>query len=252
MSRLNINTDAVIGFVNKLEKLSKTTLPRVVKETLNTAALDLKQNTMPKQSAKAFVNRQPNFFKANSNIDFAKNSSNINSLRATVGFISSKLVGSNNYAVKDLEQQENGGTITNKAFIPTNQARKGNNNRGMVKANAQLAKMKQGIVNASKSKGKNDGQRFGNAVRFAGKGGFVMSKVLRGKYAGKKMIWRVNSLNKTKTRAFKLTALYEVEGKRNVKVIPTGFMKKASIQSGDKLSFIFIKEAQKRIDFSRL
>ena len=249
MSRLNINTDAVIGFVNKLEKLSKTALPRVVKETLNEAAQDLKKNTMPKMASKAFVNRNANFFKANSNIDFAKNSSNINSLRATVGFISSKLAGPNNYAVKDLEQQENGGTITNKAFIPTDQARNGGNRNAKLRPNAQLAKLKGKIANANKNKGKSVAQQLFNTARFVKKGGFFIAKTKK----GKQMLFKVDALPTKKNKGnFKLTALYDVEAKRNIKVSPTGFMKKASIQSGDKLNFIFIKEAQKRIDFSRL
>jgi hypothetical protein len=86
---------------------------------LNKAAFDVKQNTMLKSAEASFVKRQPNFFKANSRVEMASGW-DLDKMQATVGFNSSGLKGgSNNHAVEDLEQQERGGTIKSRSFIPT-------------------------------------------------------------------------------------------------------------------------------------
>ncbi|MBL4809315.1 MAG: hypothetical protein JKY43_04565, partial [Phycisphaerales bacterium] len=43
----NVNTDAVVSLTNKLEKLHKSAFPVAVRGTLNSAAFDVKQKSMP-------------------------------------------------------------------------------------------------------------------------------------------------------------------------------------------------------------
>ncbi|KKN42121.1 hypothetical protein LCGC14_0716250, partial [marine sediment metagenome] len=72
MAILNVNTDEVVRYSNKLEKLHRSAFPIAIRGTLNNAAFDVKQKTMPVSAEKEFVNRQPNFFKANSKVNMAK------------------------------------------------------------------------------------------------------------------------------------------------------------------------------------
>ena len=111
----SIDTKASKDFAAKLQQMKASAFPNAVRETLSKAALNVKQKTMPISAKKAFTERQKNFFKANSKVDFAKGK-DIKTMQSEVGFISEKLKGNSNYAVKDLEAQENGGQITNRSF----------------------------------------------------------------------------------------------------------------------------------------
>lgn len=237
---LDINTDAVVDFTNKLEKMHKSAMPVAIRTALNSAAFDVKQNTMPREAKSNFVNRSKNFFKANSKVEQAQGF-NVNTMKATVGFVDKNLVGKSNYAVKDLEQQEQGGKISNKAFIPTKNARGGYANK-MVKAMNRLSSIKN-IVDAKRAKGVNKGQRFIKSAVHAGKGGYVLAEK-----NGNMILWRVNSLKRTSKGAFKLTALYSYKKKRGVKVSKTQFMRTASLESGGKIDQYFRDSAQKQFD----
>jgi hypothetical protein len=84
----DINTKAVVIFTNKLEKFRKSALPAAIRNTLNSAAFDVKQKTMPVSAEKNFVRRKPNFFKANSKVVMAQGRE-VKGLKAIVGFTSS-------------------------------------------------------------------------------------------------------------------------------------------------------------------
>lgn len=235
--QININTDAVIKFTNTLEKLSKSALPNAVRYTLNNAAFDVKQRTMPKNSKAEFINRSPNFFKANSSVEQASGFS-IKSMKATVGFTENKLKGGNNYAVKDLQQQEEGGIIGGKSFIPLRSARQGNSNSGLVRPNARLSKIKS-FVRAGQMRGKNKGQKIIKAVLKAGRGGFVLG--------ANQVLYRVESLRRKKV-IFKLTPLYTYKKNRKVKVKSTDFMKESALKSGARMQTFFKRQAKYQIE----
>jgi hypothetical protein len=237
---LNINTDAVVKFTNTLEKMHKSALPVSIRGAINKAAFNTKQVTMPKIAERTFTNRQPNFFKANSRVEMAKGF-DVKTMKAVVGFTSQSLKGGNNFAVKDLEDQEYGGTIKSKSFIPLDPARSGGKNKPVRPGN-RLASIK-GIVDARKAKGKTQGQRFAQSVAFAGEKGHVLAE-----YRDKIILWRVNSLTRTKKGQFKLTPLYSFKESRSVQVNSTGFMKKASLESAESIEFFFIAEAKKQIE----
>lgn len=237
--QLNVNCRAAIVFADKLESMSKTALPRTVKETLSRAALNVKQKTMPAESGRSFTNRKKNFFKANSSVTFAAMGS-INSMQSEVGFIESKLVGSKNYAVKDLEQQEYGGAIGGKSFIPLDPARSGSSYEKSVRPNLRLSKIK--IVNSRNRKGKNKKIKFINAALAAGPKGFVLGSEMN----GQNMVWRVDSIGAA--NKMKLTPIYDYSKGRKVRVKSTGFMRRASNESASQLNDLFVSEAKKNID----
>lgn len=233
--KLNINSKAVVAHTNRLKKLHRSALPNAIRNTLNEAALDVKKNTMPTLAKNKFTQRQPNFFKANSKVDFAKGY-NINSMKATVGFIEQSLKGSNNYAVKDLEQQEEGGSIQKKSFIPLKQARQGNSNNKLVRSNARLSSIKK-ITNVKNSNVRNKKQAFVKSAIEAGVGGFLLSG---------KTLWKINGFKRN--GKINKTAMYNFKKGRNIHVRPTNFMKKASIESAEKMETMFIKQANKQIE----
>lgn len=246
--QLNINTNACIAFTNKLEKLSRSALPVAVRGALNKAAFDVKMNTMPKKANETFKKRKPNFFKANSRVEMAQGF-NVNSMKSTVGFTSTNLQGANNYAVKDLTQQEDGGLIKGRSFVPLDGARTGGYDTP-VRANARISKLKN-IKNARNSRGKNVKEKFIRAVLAAGKGGYVIS-------GRRQILFKVDSLRsslktniKTKKQSgkfkVKLTPLYKFKKHGKVSVHKTNFMRVASLKAGQSIEKFFEAEAKRQI-----
>lgn len=232
--QLNINTNGTVIFTNKLEKLKKSALPNAIRNTLNKAAFDVKQRTMPKTANETFVNRQPNFFKANSRVEMAKGF-DINSMQSTVGFIETNLKGQNNFAVSDLEQQEQGGMIKKRAFIPIKTARSGGDSKPVRPINRLSVINK--IVNSNLTPGKSKKQQFLNAVRKAGVGGYVIGNKQN------KVLWRVESIGKR----IRMRPLYSFKENRNVAIKGTSFMKTASLESGNRIEDLYIAEAKRQI-----
>lgn len=237
--QLRIDTSEVVKFTNTLEKMAKSALPNAVRGALNSAAFDVKQKTMPAEAKTAFTQRSPTFFKANSRVEKASGS-NINTMKSTVGFLATN-AKNNNHAVTELEQQEEGGSIPKRTFIPIDTARAGGSKNKMVRPNARLKKI-QNMVDSNKTEGRSPQARFVKAVLLAGKGGFVIGN------KGNETVWRVNSLNKTKDGKFKLSPLYSFKKGRKVAITPTHFMQKASIQSGKKLDEFYIIQAKREFD----
>lgn len=241
MLTLNINTDAVVSFTNTLEKMHRSALPVAIRTALNSAAFDMKKKTLLNSASAAFENRSPNFFKAFSKVDMAKGF-DVNNMAATVGFVEQGLKGGNNFAVKDLQQQEEGGRIGGKTFIALNAARKGNSWSGAVAARNRIGKI-QNIINARNAKGINDKQKFIKSVFHAGRGGYVLSD-----FKGKRILFRVNSLNSNDEGGFKLTALYSTQTGRSVKVKRTHFARKAALTSAGGIEQFYILAAKKQIE----
>lgn len=233
--RLNINSDAVVRHTNTLEKMHRSALPNAIRGTLNSAALDVKQNTMPRSAASEFTQRAPNFFRANSKVDFAKGW-DVDSMRSTVGFIG-KTSNKSDQAVDDLEAQEYGGKIESRAFIAMDIARAGGSDT-KVRPSNRIGKIKN-VVNSNTMAGKSPKSSFILAAMKAGKGGFVIGNT------PKKTLWKIESIN---GRLIKKKPLFSYEKGRKVRVSQTGFMRSASMESGNKMDRIFYKEAQKQIE----
>lgn len=235
---LNINSDAAVKFTNTLEKLHKSALPNAIRSTLNSAAFDVKQNTMPAKAKSEFVNRSPNFFKANSRVEMAKGW-DVSQMKSIVGFTENGLQGGNNYAVKDLEQQEYGGTIKSKSFIPTDEARSSGSNAKPVRPVNRLSNVKNVVKAGKKGAKKSD---FVKSAIHAGVGGHVIGNFI------KKKLFRIDSIKKSRG-AIKIrkTAIYSFEEGRSVQVKATGFMRSASIQSANKMEMFYAIEAGKQV-----
>jgi len=130
---IKIDTSKFAELNKEFDKISRSAFPLAVKSTLSDAAFYTKKKTLLDVSQSVFTIRQKNFFKANSKADPAKGM-NVNQMVATVGMYDNNLKtinGRKNYAVSELEQQETGGRIGHKSFIPMKWARKGGT--GLVK-----------------------------------------------------------------------------------------------------------------------
>lgn len=238
---VNINTDATVWFTNQLERMGRSALPVAIRTALNSTAFDVKKNTMPAKAKAKFVNRRPNFFKANSRVEMAKGF-NIDAMQSKVGFISNNLKGGDNFAVKDLEKQEHGGNIGGRRFIPLRGARSGKNDNKLVKPKNRLSSIKK-IYNVANAKGKNNREKFVRTAVHAGAGGYILAP-----FKGKTYLWRLNSLKRTNAKwKFKLTALYIENPDKKVSVKQTRFMQAASQQSAKKMERFFQAAAIKQI-----
>lgn len=243
--QVSIDITAFKGYKKSLEGIHRSAFPRAIRSTLNSAAFDVKQNTMPQSAKNTFTQRKANFFKANSRVDMAKGN-DVNSMRAMVGFMGKQ------QAVQDLEQQEHGGKIGGRSFIPMDTARTGKNNAKMIKS-ANLLKKVPKIINAQKVRFKGSkrkaSQRYIRAVFAAKKTGALVLGNMNG---GKQVLSRIDQLSsdmKSRKLIIKRTPLYTFVKNRSVKVKPTEFMKRASFESGAKIDDYFMKHA--RVEFDR-
>lgn len=238
MATLNINTDAMVVHANRLEKISRSALPVAVRGSVNSAAFNVKQQTMPLTARNAFTQRNKTFFKANSRVVMATGF-NVNKMKAIIGFNSAKLKGGNNFAVSDLEQQEIGGKIKKKSFIPMDSARGGSNAKPVRPSN-RLSRISR-IINSTTISGGSRKQRYIKAALRAGKGGFVLGNF------PSKTLYKITSIQK-RSGAIKIRskALYSFEKGRSVNVGATGFMKIATLRTSRRIEFFFKKEAKRQ------
>lgn len=221
-------------FTAKLERLHRSDFPIAVRNTLNSAAFDVKKITMPQSAKQNFTERNKTFFKANSKVIMAQGFA-VNSMKSQAGFFSNNLKGGNNFAVKDLEQQEKGGKIKGKSFIPLEGARGGNKSRPVRPVN-RLSKVTK-VVNANSLRGKG---RFIKAAIKAGKGNHVIAF---------DTLYKVSSIRKLKGRTkVNAKAMYSFKKGRSVKVKATGFMQEATVKTISKIDDFYIKEAKKRFE----
>lgn len=255
--QLNIDSRAVRRHVDLLNALHRSAFPVAVRNTLNSAAFDVKTSTMPKEAKDAFVQRKPNFFKANSKVLPAKGFT-ISKMEATVGF---KPKNGNDKSVDDLEQQEHGGEIGGKAFIPMKTARIGKSDKKSVRPVNRVEEFNKRIIDARKVRFKaadrHKSQKFIRAAFMAAKLWGGQGMVLSNKRAdGKRTLSRIDEIwgstrrkgeSSSRTLLIKRTPLYSYEKGRKVHVDKKNFMKRASLEAGLQLNRHFEKHAKDQI-----
>jgi hypothetical protein len=244
-----IDTKAVEQYAETLVKLHRSAMPTAVRATLNTAAFDVKKNTLQDQTKKTFTQRDRNFFKAFSRVDQAQGW-DISKMVATVGMTEKGLKGSNNYAVQDLEQQEHGGEIKKRSFIAMRTARSSNSSNKKVRSgNTMSAIQGKQITQVNRGGAKSKKQQFVRAAIYAKskQDGLVMGHRTAG---GGRTLFRVDEISqniKNRRIKMKLTPLYNVKSGRSIKVKEKGFMKKAASESARMMPAVFAKEAERQI-----
>lgn len=248
--QFEIDSSAIEKYGHTLAKIHRSALPTAVRATLNGAAFDVKKNTLLSSAKKTFTERQKNFIKANSRVDPATGW-DIGKMEAIVGMSEQGLSGENNYSVKDLEQQEHGGKINKKAFIPMRGARTGRSDKKTVRAAARLSKIgTNSFTHLNRGSAKSRSQQFIRAAIYAvSKGdGYVLGHRTKG---GGRTLWKIDSISinrGTKKMKLKATPLYNVMAGRSVRISkPTHFMREAAEKSAKQMPKIFNHEAERQI-----
>lgn len=146
--RFNVNTTGVIHLTDRLERINKSAFPSAVRATLSDAAFEMKQKNILESAKKNMKVKQPNFFKANTGAERAKFSRNVESMKATSGFINKRGIKANKAVQYGMEANEIGATDTT-GLMYKKATRTG---RGLVRRNKYYDKGKL-TVNRSKKKG---------------------------------------------------------------------------------------------------
>jgi len=224
----NIGSDALVRFTNKLEKMKKSDLPVVVRQTLNKAAVDMRVKSLPKTYDKAFIKRDKNFLKSRARFKLAKGLT-ISSMKSEVG-----LLRDGTPATKGLAKQETGGTLNKKTFIANDQARTGKSHTKKIARKSRLSN-----IRGLKKVRPNDKRGFMREAKRVGSGGHVL-------YGN--TLFVINSSKKQKIRA---KPLYSVKKGRAVNVKPRPFMRPAAAMQTARLSKNFAILATKRISLKK-
>lgn len=110
--RFNVNTEGVIHLTLRLERINKSAFPSAVRSTLNDAAFEMKQKNILESARKNMNVKQSNFFKANTGVERARFSRNVESMQATSGFINKRGIKANKAVEYGMEANEIGAVDT--------------------------------------------------------------------------------------------------------------------------------------------
>lgn len=251
---IDVNTKELIKFSKKLDKISKNALPRVVMNTLNTMAFDTKKRTLIEESEKSFTVRNKTFFKRFSRVKPTP-LGKINKMQSTVGMTDQGRRGMKEQAGENMRQQQLGGNIPGRSFIPLDTARIGNSKQKQVRKQNRIGnldiKLDTKFARTTKPK-----QRFIQSAIYAVQRYGSNAVIKHTREDGKSYIYRIKrGGNDIMTRRFKLsvTPLYSVQRGRSVNISnPTRFTQKAALKTQrQKANKVFIRNARQRITRGR-
>lgn len=244
---IDIESDDILAYGKKLGTLHRSALPSAVRSTLNKVAFDVKQRTLLKTAKEEFTEREKNFFKANSTVKLATGF-DVDNMKSIVGMSEDRIKDkSTNYAVKNLEEQEHGGTIKSRAFVPMKQSRSGNNDKRKVRQNRRLSTINSAsFTPTNKNSSANKKQQFIRAVMYSvsKQDGYVLGhKTSR----GGRTLFKVDFVRqniRTRKLQMKFSPIYNVKKQRSFKVKAVHFMEESAKESAKKINEFFKKEAE--------
>lgn len=241
MAQLDVNTDAVMKFTDKLQDLHRSAFPVAVRQTLNDAAFDVKNITLTKSAAKNFIRRSPNFFKTFSKVEKASGF-DVNSMRAIIGMSANGKQNAKT-AIDNMEKQESGGHIKEGASY-LKDARGGNNAKKVTKPNYF----------------KNGRTLYGPSKKRSAKSQFIanafMSKKMRARFSVKtkrgRYLIQVTNIRRTKGGEIRIKsrALMKERKLKPANIKATRFMSEAAEMTTRKIETLYIKNANKQ--FARI
>lgn len=225
MRFLDVNNDESIKLSAKLEKLHKSAFPSAVRNTLNKAGFEMK-NQVPLVASKVFITRQKSFFKRFTVVEKAKGF-NVDKMQAKVGIDATK----DKTLADNLEAQELGSMVKGKKLIPHDDSRVSKNQNKRVSSRNYLNKVK--AHNASRAYKSNKGSRkskFISAIMSTSKSGkrYMLLKT----NSNKGMVYEVSNVSsnrRNKKLKFKVKKLYSVREKNTHKVKASRFMEKSAM-----------------------
>lgn len=199
--KFNVNTSGVIHLTSKLESISKSAFPAAVRSTLNDGAFEMKQKNILESAKRNMKVKQPNFFKANTGVERARFSRNIESMSATSGFINKRGQSANKAVTYGMEANEVGATdSTGLKYYPATRG-----GRGMVKRSQYW------------NKSKVDSDTTGNFIRKAFRSRKEKKLMMINTKNGRALI-KVNSITKYK-RANKSKGISKGSFKMNTSLL---------------------------------
>ena len=249
MLTLNVNSDALIKLTNKLERINKSAFPVVVRQTLNTLAFETKKE-IPAEAGKSFEIRSPGFFRAFSRVELATGFK-VDGMSSKVGMTEGKRGGASEQAGRDMLQQQVGGQIGGRTFIPMDEARTSGNKKKRVRKENRITGINR-IVDSKISRGRTPRQRLIKTSmyvvnKFQGDPGTVVSHTNNGKTT----LYRVKrGSGKIKIRTsdglIGLTPIYSMKRGRSIVVKAIPFVQKVSVRKAKNSDRIFAMHAEKQ------
>lgn len=207
MHTLNINTNEIVKFTNKLEKLHKSDMPLAVRSTLNDAAFIGRKESL-RQFRRNFILRKPEFIRSHNIVFKSQNTFNLRDMVSSFGIVRGKSKSGD-----DLVKQEFGGKLSGRD-IPMDAARVGGTRKGLV--NKRLYK-----------------KIWGNK-----KNGLIYK-------SGESRIIKTEKALMRVMRGGKWNVLFSL--KRDVELSKKPFIFPAALIASKNINQLFIKNAQKRI-----
>jgi hypothetical protein len=239
---LNINTDACVVFTDRLERLSRSALPVAVRQTLNNAAFDVKQRTLPESGRNNFVTRSPNFIKAFSRVDKAEGFS-MNNMKAVVGMTDNGKASART-AVANMEKQEVGGKVDNGLDYLKSSRNGGTVNGRVRKVNYyDKSKVISGRSRVGRNRGSVKSKFVARAYRALKEGKPMFFNSIKGNY-----LMKVTSIRKTKKGKLKINSKLLIKDRKGepATIGATHFTREAAEKTITRLPALFQKEAEKQ------
>lgn len=114
----NVNSEAVIHLTARLERIKKSSFPSAIRATLNDGAFEMKKTNIGVSAGKNMTVRNKTVFKKFTGVERATYSSNVENMKATVGFIPKDGVKGSKVP-EGMEKNEVGGTDdTGAMYLP--------------------------------------------------------------------------------------------------------------------------------------
>lgn len=227
----NINAKEVVAYTNKLERLHRSALPVSIRGALNEAAFQSKTKYVPEIFDRNFIERKKNFIRSHSAFNRSPNTFDVKKMVSEVGIIKGKSTSGD-----ELVNQEFGGTIRNREFIPMDPARVGNNKLKLVSKKFYLKNIK-----PKRDKMRTKDQEFIRAAFKAGKGGFVRYDDL---------LFEIKTIKKQKgDKLFiKANPIYSFKENRSVTIKKMPFLLPAAQKAALKIPEYYIQQAERRLN----
>lgn len=245
---IDVNTEALIKYSKKLDRISKRALPRATRNTLNSLAFDTKKRTLLEESEKSFTNRNKTFFRRFSRVKMV-DTNNINTMKSTVGMIDSGS-GTSEQAGRNMKQQQVGGSIGGRALIPMDTARVGGKNEKNVRPINRVKNLNT-VLDSRISRANKPRQRLiKTAIQAVERHGNT-AVIKHTAQNGKTFLYRVSrGGSDIRTREFnlKVTPIYSVKSGRSVNIhSPKPFVFTAAKRSQRRARKIFVTNAKRQL-----
>lgn len=241
---LNINTSELIKYTDDLEKYSNRSLKYAVRNTLNSAAFDMKKDSLQSSVNKNFKGlKAPQFFKRFSGVNKASGN-DINSMKSIVGFLDTGNQAARK-VVENLPKQELGGIINDGAAY-LKDARVGSQLNRFVRKKNYYDKNK--VINGRSGQARNKGTNKSKFVARAARSFKEKKPIFLNSMKGNFLV-EVTSFRRLKSRKIKFRMKFLMKERDRVTIKATNFLSEAKNQTQSKIPTLYQKEVEKQLEY---